>query len=165
MFHFAKVRAYFWIKLRRPLHLLPGVCVLVIVEKLEEISTKDLEELEEVLEKVAEEKLDKKVEDEELRELKEDVEAYKVVSMRSQWMIMNWKWRVDLKMVMCTQWSVRISCESRSESTVKLELNWKSWMLHGDCLGLLWSQFVYVLVTTSNTLIKRVFALSEFEPD
>ena len=66
------------------MHLLPGVCVLVIVEKLEEISTKDLEELEEVLEKVAEEKLDKKVEDEELRELKEDVEAYKVVSMRSQ---------------------------------------------------------------------------------
>ena len=59
-------------------------CVLVIVEKLEEISTKDLEELEEVLEKVAEEKLDKKVEDEELRELKEDVEAYKVVSMKSQ---------------------------------------------------------------------------------
>ena len=31
---------------------------------------------------MAEEKLDKKVEDEELRELKEDVEAYKVVSMR-----------------------------------------------------------------------------------
>ena len=70
--------------MRRPLDLLSGVCVLVIVEKLEEISTKDLEELEEVLEKVAEEKLDKKVEDEELRELKEDVEAYKVVSMKSQ---------------------------------------------------------------------------------
>ena len=45
----------------------------------EEISSKDLEELEEVLEKVAEEKLDKKAESEDLRELQEDVEAYKVV--------------------------------------------------------------------------------------
>ena len=56
--------------------------LLPTVQKIEEISRKDLEELEEVLEKVAEEKLDKKVETEELRELEKDVEAYKVVSTK-----------------------------------------------------------------------------------
>ncbi len=52
----------------------------VIVEKIEEISTKDLEELEEVLEKISEEKLSKKAESKDLKELEEDVEAYKDVS-------------------------------------------------------------------------------------
>ena len=50
------------------------------VEKLPEISTKDLEEIEEVLEQVAEEKLAKKAEEAEMKKLKEDVVAYKEVS-------------------------------------------------------------------------------------
>ncbi len=51
----------------------------VKVEKLPEISTKDLEEIEEVLEQVAEEKLAKKAEEADMKKLKEDVEAYKEV--------------------------------------------------------------------------------------
>ena len=58
---------------------IPLLLLTVKVEKLPEISTKDLEEIEEVLEQVAEEKLAKKAEEADMKKLKEDVEAYKEV--------------------------------------------------------------------------------------
>ncbi len=70
-----------------PLHWLQRCCLqqchpfvfAVSKEKVEEILTKDFEDIEEALEKVAEERMSMKLEEEDLQTLKEDVSEYKEV--------------------------------------------------------------------------------------